>query len=91
MYLDTGIPYLITNKYLMIVLEVCRLAEKIKKYMTEKKIPVNKLAEKSGLNVRTLYAIFNDGRKITVEEYAAICKGLNVELDFFFSDYQETA
>ncbi len=91
MYLDTEFLYLITNKYLMIVLEVWTLAEKIKKYMTANKIPVNKLAEKSGLNVRSLYAIFNDGRKITIEEYAAICKGLNVELDFFFSQYQEPA
>lgn len=63
------------------------MAEKIKHYLEEKGISVRFLAEKSGLNIRVIYDIFNVGRKITVEEYAAICKALNLDLDYFFENF----
>ncbi len=62
------------------------MAEKIKQYLKENGISVRFLARKSGLNFRVIYDIFNAGRKITIEEYAAICKALNLNLDYFFED-----
>lgn len=59
------------------------MAEKIKKYLEKNKISVKKLAELSGINVRTLYSVFNYNRKITIEEYILICEALDVEVNYF--------
>ncbi len=62
------------------------MAEKIKDYIDEKGITVKELAHKADLNVRILYDIFNVRRKISIEEYAAICKALCVQLEYFIDD-----
>lgn len=62
------------------------MAEKIKNYIDEKGITVKELAHKADLNVRILYDIFNVRRKISIEEYAAICKALCVQLEYFIDD-----
>ena len=59
------------------------MTEKIKKYLEKNKISVKKLAELSGINVRTLYSVFNYNRKITIEEYILICEALDVEVNYF--------
>lgn len=62
------------------------MSNKIQKFLNENNITVSELARKSGINVRVLYDIFNANRKITIGEYAAICKALNVKLDYFFEN-----
>lgn len=61
------------------------MAEKIKKYLNENKMTIKDLAEKSGINVRILYGVFNNKRKLSADEYIAICNALNVSPDFFVS------
>lgn len=57
--------------------------KKIKKFLEENNITVKELAEKSKINVRCLYDIFNANRKISAEEYIAICYALNVKMEYF--------
>lgn len=57
--------------------------EKIKDYLDEKGIKYGFVATGVGMPVNTFSAILNEKRKITVEEYFAICSVLEVDPNFF--------
>lgn len=59
------------------------MSKKIKSFLDENNISVKELAEKSKIKARVLYDIFNANRKITIEEYIAICTALNVKMEYF--------
>ena len=55
----------------------------IKDYLTENGIKQSFLSEKSDIPEPVLSKMFAGQRRITVEEYSAICKSLKVPMDFF--------
>lgn len=59
------------------------LSEKIKKYLDDKGIKYGFVADGIGVSVSTFSGMINGKRKITAEEYFAICNFLCVGLDFF--------
>lgn len=59
------------------------LCERIKKYIEESGFKLTAIAEKVNIPMNTFSAMMNGKRKITAEEYFAICRALNVPLDQF--------
>lgn len=59
------------------------LGAKIKGYISELGLKMSAIAEKANIPLNTFSAMMNDKRKITAEEYFAICSALNVGLDEF--------
>lgn len=59
------------------------LGTEIRNYISEVGLKMSAVAEKANIPTNTFSAMMNDKRKITVEEYFAICKALNVTLDKF--------
>lgn len=59
------------------------LGEKIKAYIIERGLKIGAVAEKVGIPMNTFSAMMNGKRKITAEEYFAICVALGVPLDTF--------
>lgn len=55
----------------------------IKGYLESNGIKQIFLSEKTTIPVSVLNMILNDGRKIEVNEYIAICEALNLPLDYF--------
>lgn len=56
---------------------------KIKQYLINTGLKFNSIAEKSDIPMNKFSAILNGKRKITAEEYFAICHALDVPLDTF--------
>ena len=61
------------------------LGTQIKSYISERGLKMSVIAEKANIPTSTFSAMMNDKRKITAEEYFAICTALNVSLDKFAS------
>lgn len=59
------------------------LANKIKNYILESGLKFSAVAERVGIPFNTFSNMMNGKRKITVEEYIAICRVLNVPLEKF--------
>lgn len=59
------------------------LGKKIKEYIANSGYKISAIAEKAGLPANTFSAMINGKRKITAEEYFAICKALDVRLNYF--------
>ena len=59
------------------------LYEKIKAYIEESGLKFGAIAERIGMPMNTFSAMMNGKRKITAEEYFAICKALDVPLEKF--------
>lgn len=57
--------------------------QKIKEYLEENGISQAHIGRKAGLNLTKLNLSLNGNRKMTLEEYAAICGALGVNTDFF--------
>lgn len=64
---------------------------KIKTYINNKGITQSHIAEKAGIPINTFNAMMNNKRKITVEEYVAICNVLEVDATYFCKDQRENA
>lgn len=60
-------------------------AKKLKAYLVDHGIKQTFVAEKSGIEVKTLNAILNGNVKLSVERLEAICKALEVEPKNFLS------
>lgn len=58
-------------------------AETIKDYLDKHGITQPFLSKKSGIHGSVLYGIFYKGRRMTIEEYAEICKALKLNMDYF--------
>lgn len=56
---------------------------KVKKYLDEKGIKYSFLSEKIGMPMNLLSPLLNGKRKMSVEEYFAICEALGVSVDTF--------
>jgi transcriptional regulator with XRE-family HTH domain len=63
-----------------------RLNAEIKRYLEENGIKQVFLQSRIGLGVSSLNALLNGNRGITAEEYFAICRALNLPLDYFTTD-----
>lgn len=61
------------------------LGSKIKSYISACGVKLSTIADKANIPLNTFSAMMNDKRKITAEEYFAICTALNVSLDKFAS------
>lgn len=61
------------------------LGERIKCYILDIGLKQTVVAERANIPQNTLSAMLNDKRKITAEEYFAICKALGVNLELFAS------
>ncbi len=59
------------------------LGTKIKEYISSAGLKFISIAEKTNIPVNTFSAMMNGKRKITAEDYFAICSALNVPLDTF--------
>lgn len=59
------------------------LSERIRKYIEESGVKFGVIADRIGIPMNTFSAMMNGKRKITAEEYFAICKALNVPLEQF--------
>lgn len=57
--------------------------EKIKAYITENRLEFSAIAERAEIRTNTFSAMMNGKRKITAEDYFAICKALDVPLEQF--------
>lgn len=55
----------------------------IVEYMETRGISQSKLARKTGIRIPALCLALNGRRKLTLEEYAAICFVLGVNTDYF--------
>lgn len=63
--------------------------ETIKKYLIQNGIKYRFLADKLKISCTTLGTMLNCKRKITIEEYTAICQALEVGFDFFYNKIEE--
>lgn len=59
------------------------LCERIRKYIEESGLKFTIIAERVDIPMNTFSAMMNGKRKITAEEYFAICRALNVPLEKF--------
>lgn len=59
------------------------LGAKIRKYIIDSGMKLGAVADKTGIPMNTFSAMMNGKRKITAEEYFAICVALNVPLETF--------
>ncbi len=59
------------------------LAGIIKAYIDSSGLKYKAISEKTQISLQTLSAMLNGKRKITAEEYFAICQALNVSVDYF--------
>lgn len=61
------------------------LGERIRKYMRENRISNRYVAKKTGINEKKISRLLR-GQTMPVEEYAAICGALGVDLNFFVDE-----
>lgn len=59
------------------------LGIRIREYIVSSGMKLGAVAEKVDIPMNTFSAMMNGKRKITAEEYFAICEALNVPLDMF--------
>lgn len=59
------------------------LGIQIREYIIEQGIKLGAIAAATGIPMNTFSAMMNGKRKITAEEYFAICTALNVPLEKF--------
>lgn len=59
------------------------LGAQIREYIVSSGLKLGSIAEKTGIPMNTFSAMMNGKRKITAEEYFAICVALNVPLETF--------
>lgn len=59
------------------------LNAKIREYILDQGVKFAVVADKANIAVGTFSAMMNGRRKITAEDYFAICAALNVSLDLF--------
>ena len=59
------------------------LSERIRAYIEESGVKFGVIAERIGIPMNTFSAMMNGKRKITAEEYFAICRALGVPLEQF--------
>ena len=59
------------------------LYERIREYIEKSGLKFGAVADKVEIPMNTFSAMMNGKRKITAEEYFAICKALNVPLEQF--------
>lgn len=63
------------------------VAKRIQNLCAINDITLNELAVRSGLTPSTIYSIMDNKRRdISIITIKRICDGLNIQLDFFFSD-----
>ena len=60
------------------------IGTQIKNYIYGAGLKYGPVAEKAGIPLNVFSAIINNKRKITVEEYFAICEALGVNIDTFY-------
>ena len=59
------------------------MGEKINAYISENGLKFDAIADRAGIQMNTFSAMMNGKRKITAEDYFAICKALDVPLEQF--------
>lgn len=64
------------------------IAERINYYLDDHGIMNKFVAERSGIPLNTFSMMMNGKRKITADEYAAICRALGLSLDTFVDSCQ---
>ena len=62
---------------------------KVKKYLDKNGIKYSFLSEKIGMPMNVLSPLLSGKRKMSVEEYFAICEALGVPVDTFEPDITE--
>lgn len=60
--------------------------ERIADYLTDKGIKQSFLVRETGMSANAISCTLKGERKLTVEEYAAICNALGVKPSAFFDD-----
>lgn len=61
-----------------------KITNAIAKYLDEREIKQTFLVKKTTLTRDAVSNVLNGKRKLEVEEYAEICKALDVSFDFFY-------
>ena len=62
------------------------LGQKIKEYLKSIGVTQAFVSDKTKISPSTLSAMLNGERKILAEEYFLICKALNLDFAFFYSE-----
>jgi len=65
------------------------MGSRIKEYILKAGLKQNAVAERAGISPSVFSAMLNEKRKITVEEYFAICDALNVSIAIFRPEAQD--
>lgn len=55
----------------------------VKKYLDENGIKYSFIADKLGIDRKTLYSVLNNSKKMTIEYYTDICDALKLDLYYF--------
>lgn len=76
-------PEILESKGGMIV-----IGGRIKEYIRDNGLKANAIASRAGIKNQIFSAIMNERRKMTAEEYFAICGALNVPVDQFAGNIQ---
>lgn len=63
---------------------------KVKEYLDENGIKYSFLSEKVGIPMNVLSPLLNGKRKMSVEEYFTICEALNLPVDTFEPDENDS-
>ncbi len=62
------------------------LGQKIKEYLKSVGVTQSFISSRTKISQSTLSAMLNGERKILAEEYFLICKVLNLDFSFFYTD-----
>lgn len=66
--------------------EVELIQERLIKYVSDKGIKQNVLAKKCGMTPMAVSSSMRNERRLTLEEYAAICRFFGISMDYFNKD-----
>ncbi len=67
------------------------IAKAIREYMKENGIKQSFICDKTGMTRHSISSALKGERKLSIEEYARICKALNVPYNYFFEKSKQTA
>ncbi len=67
------------------------VTNEVAKYIKEKGIRVSAISKQTGLSKDVLYNSLSGNRKLRVDEFLVICKFLETQPEYFFSQPEETS
>ncbi len=63
-----------------------KVHQRIKQHIEKQGLKMNFVADKAGINPKRFYRLVNGDSPLVVDEYEVICKGLEVDMGYFFGN-----